>query len=52
MAGNDGLPVVRRRLGEREAFRELVAVWHPSLWRYVRATVGSSHLADDPAQEV
>lgn len=49
--GNDELLVVRCRLGEREAFRELVAVWHPPLWRYVRGMVGSSHLADDLAQE-
>ncbi|MFH8446923.1 RNA polymerase sigma factor [Streptomyces sp. NPDC018026] len=51
MVGNDGLLVVRCQLGEREAFRELVAVWHPQLWRYVRGMVGSSHLADDLAQE-
>ncbi|MFC8424682.1 RNA polymerase sigma factor [Streptomyces sp. NPDC057236] len=49
--GNDELLVVRCQLGEREAFRELVAVWHPPLWRYVRGMVGSSHLADDLAQE-
>ena len=49
--GNDGLLVVRCQLGEREAFRELVGMWHPSLWRYVRGMVGSPHLADDLAQE-
>ncbi|WP_240661095.1 MULTISPECIES: RNA polymerase sigma factor [unclassified Streptomyces] len=49
--GNVELLVVRCQLGEREAFRELVAVWHPPLWRYVRGMVGSSHLADDLAQE-
>ncbi|MDL2082224.1 sigma-70 family RNA polymerase sigma factor [Streptomyces sp. GXMU-J15] len=49
--GNDELLVVRCQLGEREAFRELVAVWHPPLWRYVRGMVGASHLADDLAQE-
>ncbi|WP_433279138.1 RNA polymerase sigma factor [Pseudonocardia xinjiangensis] len=49
--GNDGLLVVRCQLGEREAFRELVAMWHPVLWRYVRGMVGSPHLADDLAQE-
>ncbi|WP_259471228.1 RNA polymerase sigma factor [Streptomyces sp. ZS0098] len=51
VVGNDGLLVVRCQLGEREAFRELVAVWHPPLWRYVRGMVGSPHLADDLAQE-
>ncbi|MEU9337318.1 sigma-70 family RNA polymerase sigma factor [Streptomyces sp. NPDC048290] len=49
--GNDGLLVVRCQLGEREAFRELVALWHPPLWRYVRGMVGSSYLADDLVQE-
>ncbi|MDN3029582.1 sigma-70 family RNA polymerase sigma factor [Streptomyces sp. S.PB5] len=52
VVGDDGLLVVRCQLGEREAFRELVAVWHPALWRYVRGMVGSSHLADDLVQEV
>ncbi|MER7716250.1 sigma-70 family RNA polymerase sigma factor [Streptomyces flaveolus] len=50
--GNEGLLVVRCQLGEREAFRELVALWHLPLWRYVRGMVGSAHLADDLAQEV
>ncbi|WCN05303.1 RNA polymerase sigma factor [Streptomyces sp. M92] len=50
--GNDGLLVVRCQLGEREAFRELVGVWHGPLWRYVRGMVGSPHLADDLSQEV
>ncbi|WP_237101951.1 RNA polymerase sigma factor [Nonomuraea sp. MG754425] len=49
--GNEGLLVVRCQLGEREAFRELVAIWHTPLWRYVRGMVGSQHLADDLAQE-
>ncbi|ETK32420.1 RNA polymerase subunit sigma-24 [Microbispora sp. ATCC PTA-5024] len=48
----DGLLVVRCQLGEREAFRELVRVWHAPLWRYVRGMVGSPHLADDLSQEV
>lgn len=47
----DGLLVVRCQLGEREAFRELVRVWHAPLWRYLRGMVGSAHLADDLAQE-
>ncbi|MEU6863274.1 sigma-70 family RNA polymerase sigma factor [Streptomyces sp. NPDC046876] len=48
----DGLLVVRCQLGEREAFRELVRVWHGPVWRYVRGMAGSAHLADDLAQEV
>ncbi|MFE6286459.1 RNA polymerase sigma factor [Streptomyces sp. NPDC057877] len=47
----DALLVVRCQLGEREAFRELVQVWHAPLWRYVRGMVGSRHLADDLVQE-
>ncbi|MFI5534072.1 RNA polymerase sigma factor [Kitasatospora sp. NPDC051853] len=48
---HSGLLVVRCRLGEREAFRELVQRWHTPLWRYVRGMVGSGHLADDLVQE-
>lgn len=48
---HSGLLVVRCRLGERAAFRELVELWHDPLWRYVRGMVGSSHVADDLAQE-
>ncbi|WP_308119391.1 sigma-70 family RNA polymerase sigma factor [Streptomyces sp. JJ38] len=47
----DGLLVVRCQLGERDAFRELVGVWHDPLWRYVRGMVDSPHLADDLVQE-
>ncbi|WP_431961831.1 RNA polymerase sigma factor [Actinacidiphila sp. bgisy160] len=47
----DELLVVRCQLGEREAFRDLVRVWHAPLWRYVRGMVGAPHLADDLAQE-
>ncbi|MFF7216130.1 RNA polymerase sigma factor [Streptomyces sp. NPDC008238] len=47
----DGLLVVRCQLGEREAFLELVRLWHDPLWRYVRGMVGSAHLADDLVQE-
>lgn len=48
----DALLVVRCQLGEREAFRELVRLWHAPVWRYVRGMVGSPDLADDLAQEV
>ncbi|MFE3496786.1 RNA polymerase sigma factor [Streptomyces sp. NPDC059175] len=47
----DGLLVVRCQLGEREAFRELVAIWHTPLRRYLQGMVDSVHLADDLAQE-
>ncbi|WP_175411689.1 RNA polymerase sigma factor [Streptomyces sp. TRM64462] len=49
--GSTPLLVVRCQLGEREAFRELVRVWHTPLWRYVRGMVGSSCVADDLAQD-
>ncbi|MFE9628862.1 RNA polymerase sigma factor [Streptomyces sp. NPDC006527] len=49
--GRGGLLVVRCQLGEREAFRELVQLWHAPLWRFVRGMVGSGQLADDIAQE-
>ncbi|MFJ6631886.1 RNA polymerase sigma factor [Streptomyces sp. NPDC091376] len=45
------LLVVRCRLGEREAFHDLVRIWHDPLWRYVRGMVGAPHVADDVAQE-
>ncbi|UGY92872.1 RNA polymerase sigma factor [Streptomyces gobiensis] len=49
--GCSGLLVVRCQLGEREAFTELVHVWHVPLLRYVRGMVGSQHVADDLVQE-
>ncbi|QOV40845.1 sigma-70 family RNA polymerase sigma factor [Streptomyces ferrugineus] len=49
--GRDELLVVRCQLGERDAFPQLVRVWHAPLWRYLRGMVGSHHLADDLAQE-
>ncbi|MFJ4094605.1 RNA polymerase sigma factor [Kitasatospora sp. NPDC089913] len=48
----DALLVVRCQLGERDAFGELVDVWHAPLRRYLRGVSGGSpHLADDLAQE-
>ncbi|WP_436760149.1 RNA polymerase sigma factor [Streptosporangium sp. V21-05] len=47
----DELLVVRCRLGEREAFAELVRAWHDPVWNYVRGMLGPSR-ADDVAQEV
>lgn len=49
--GRGGLLVVRCQLGEREAFAELVRLWHAPLWRYVRGMVGSPHIADDVTQD-
>lgn len=46
------LLVVRCQLGERDAFGELVRLWHAPLWRFVRGMVGSPHVADDLAQDV
>ncbi|MFF3439835.1 RNA polymerase sigma factor [Streptosporangium sp. NPDC002721] len=47
----DELLVVRCRLGEREAFAELVRTWHDPVRDYVRRMLGPSR-ADDVAQEV
>jgi RNA polymerase sigma-70 factor (ECF subfamily) len=47
----DELLVVRCRLGERDAFAELVRTWHPPVWNYVRRMVGPG-AADDVTQEV
>lgn len=47
----DELLVVRCQLGEREAFAELVRLWHDPVWTYVRRMLGSGD-ADDVAQEV
>ncbi|MEU8379881.1 sigma-70 family RNA polymerase sigma factor [Streptosporangium sp. NPDC048865] len=47
----DELLVVRCRLGEREAFAELVRAWHDPVWDYVRRMLGPSR-ADDVAQEI
>ncbi|UYQ63582.1 RNA polymerase sigma factor [Streptomyces peucetius] len=48
---HDALLVVRCRLGEREALRELVCEWHAPVRRYLLGMVGSPGLADDLAQE-
>lgn len=46
------LLVVRCQLGERQAFAELVAAWHPRLWTYVRWRVGGAGAAEDVVQEI
>ncbi|WP_165986247.1 RNA polymerase sigma factor [Streptomyces sp. YIM 98790] len=47
----DTLLVVRCQLGERDAFAELVRLWHPPLRRYLHSLAGSPHAVDDLAQE-
>jgi len=43
---------LRCLLGEPAAFDELIARWHPGVWRYARRMAGSDDAADDVAQEV
>jgi RNA polymerase sigma factor (sigma-70 family) len=43
---------LRCLLGEASAFDELIARWHPAVWRYARRMAGSDDAADDLAQEV
>ena len=49
---SDELLAVRCLLGEADAFDDLVARWHPSIWRYVRHIAGADDVADDLAQDV
>lgn len=44
--------VVRCQLGEREAFDELVARWHPALWRYAVKFTNDAEAAGDVVQDV
>lgn len=44
--------VVRCQLGERAAFDELIARWHPPLWRYVVRLAVDPDTAADVAQDV
>jgi RNA polymerase sigma-70 factor (ECF subfamily) len=48
---DDELLVVRCQLGEREAFAELVGVWHAPVWTFVRRMLDEQR-ADDVAQEI
>ena len=48
----DELLTVRCQLGERAAFDELVARWHPPLWTYVRRVTGDDDSAKDVSQDV
>ncbi|WP_436531965.1 RNA polymerase sigma factor [Actinoplanes sp. HUAS TT8] len=47
---SDELLVIRCRLGEREAFAELVRAWHPAIERYVGRMLGGPD--DDVVQEI
>jgi RNA polymerase sigma-70 factor (ECF subfamily) len=49
---SDELLAVRCLLGEAAAFDDLVARWHPSIWRYVRHIAGADDVADDVTQDV
>lgn len=51
-AALDELLVVRCQLGEREAFDDLIARWHPPLWRYALRMTDHPDSAGDLAQEV
>ncbi|GAA2412301.1 sigma-70 family RNA polymerase sigma factor [Actinomadura vinacea] len=48
---DDELLVVRCQLGEREAFAELVGLWHAPVWTFVRRMLDEQR-ADDVAQEI
>lgn len=48
---DDELLVIRCQLGERDAFAELVHLWHVPVWTFVRRMLDEER-ADDVAQEV
>ena len=48
----DELLAIRCQLGEPLAFDELVARWHPPLWRYLRRLAGDDDAAAETLQEV
>jgi RNA polymerase sigma factor (sigma-70 family) len=43
---------IRCLLGEASAFDELIARWHPAVWRYARRMAGADDVADDLTQDV
>lgn len=47
----DELTVIRCQLGERPALDELVARWHPPLWRFFRHMVSRDEQAEELVQE-
>ena len=52
MPDHDERLAIRCLLGEESAFDELIARWHPALWRYTRRMAGADDVADDLAQDV
>src|SRR3954468_8722537 len=52
MPHHDERLAIRCLLGEAAAFDELIARWHPGVWRHARRMTGSHDAADDVAQEV
>jgi RNA polymerase sigma-70 factor (ECF subfamily) len=52
MPNHDEQLAIRCLLGEAAAFDELIARWHPAVWRYTRRMAGADDAADDLAQEV
>ena len=52
MPDHDERLALRCLLGEPAAFDELVARWHPGIWRYARRMAGNDHEADNLAQDV
>jgi RNA polymerase sigma-70 factor (ECF subfamily) len=48
----DELLVVRCQLGEREAFDELIHLWHGPLWGYARRVTGTDDAAGEVVQDV
>jgi RNA polymerase sigma factor (sigma-70 family) len=52
MPNHDERLAIRCLLGEASAFDELIARWHPPLWRYIRRMAGADDVADDLAQDV
>jgi RNA polymerase sigma-70 factor (ECF subfamily) len=51
MPTHDEQLAIRCLLGEATAFDELIARWHPAVWRYTRQMAGADDVADDLAQE-
>ena len=52
MPDHDERLAIRCLLGEEAAFDELIARWHPPVWRYARRMAGADDVADDLAQDV
>ncbi len=52
MPDNDERLAIRCLLGEAAAFDELIARWHPPVWRYARRMAGADDSADDLAQDI